>query len=703
MDSVHPIDAPENFINRELSWLAFNRRVLSEAGNLDNPLLERTKFLSIVSTNLDEFFMVRVASLRDQIRADYKKRDESGLRPREQLQKVIAATRLLIQHQYRLLGEDILPALHAQGIQFLTYAQLSQPQRKHVDDYFEKEIFPILTPMAVDGSHKFPLVANRSLNIALLLEGKAGKKPDFATVQVPGSLPRLLFLPFSGSGVQCIHIESIIMEHLSYLFGGRTVLTSAPYRITRNADLDFDEEEAADLLSQIEKSLKKRKWGAVIRLECESGIDERILHKLMEGLKIDDSEVYAVTGPIHLGYFMKELYKVKGYRHLKYKPFTPHLPCPFQRPESIFTILSEGDHFLYHPYDSFAPMVRFLQEAAEDDNVLAIKQTLYRVSGNSPIVAALGKAAQNGKQVTVLLEVKARFDEENNIQWGKQLEKAGCHVVYGLPGLKTHSKITLVVRKENGGLRRYVHLGTGNYNDVTATLYTDMGLFTTDSEIGEDAGHFFNLVTGYLETAPLKKLIYAPSMMRDAFLQLIRREEMNAMEGLPAAIDAKMNSLVDRDIILALYKASQAGVKVDLTVRGICCLRPGIPGISEGITVRSIVGRMLEHARIYRFENGGDPEYYLSSADWMPRNLDRRIELLFPVCDEEITDKIAHIMALQRQDTAKAWLLHPDGQYKREIAGQDMEPLNSQEVLIAEAERCTCDSAAVQSGPRESE
>ncbi len=680
-DSGRIKDSPELYINRELSWLAFNNRVLAEAKNPDNPVFERMKFLSIVSTNLDEFFMIRVASIRDQLRARWKLPDPAGLKPREQLRQIALVTRLMVQEQYRVWAEELLPGLAEAGLSILPWVDLNEEQAEWAARFFENEIFPVLTPVKVESSRKFPLLSSRSLNLGVLLKNHGGRKAEFLTVQVPSVIPRALRLPDDGSGVSFILLEDVICHFLPQVFSGRRVIACHPYRITRNADLEYDEEEACDLLASIEKSLKKRKWGAVIRLEIDPDMDERMLALLQDAFEVGEMEIFRIPGPANFDFLLKQLYLLPGFEKWKYAPFEPVIPDELKG-VSIFDALKQGDIFLHHPYDSFDPVQRFAEEAAQDEHVLAIKQTLYRVSGHSAIVESLAKAAQSGKQVTALFEVKARFDEENNIHWGKYLEKAGCHVVYGLPKLKTHSKILLVVRRESGAIRRYVHLATGNYNDVTARLYTDMGLLTADPDLGEDASRFFNLVTGFSETMPMNLLTPAPSKLRTEFLRLIKRERDNAKKGLPARIDAKMNSLVDPVVIHALYDASCAGVEIDLTVRGVCCLRPGIKDVSQRITVRSIVGRFLEHSRIFRFENAGDPELYLSSADWMPRNLDRRVELLFPVKDERIQECILTIMALQKRDTAKAWLLHPSGIYER-ILPKDGEALfNSQESLL---------------------
>lgn len=657
------------YINRELSWLEFNQRVMMEAANPDNPVFERMKFLSIVSSNLDEFFMIRVASLRDQCNAGYKKRDAAGFSPKEQLASITQRAHEMVDKQYTILSENVAHDLQKNGVCFLKHEQLTQEQREWVNLYFENQVYPVLTPMAVDSSRPFPLLLNKSLNLGVLLASRTDKEPDFATVQVPAGLPRVIELPsLQDEGKHDLILLEELIEHcISSLFVGRRVLCCHPYRITRNGDLSYDEEDAADLLFAIQKSLKKRKWGAVIRLEIAHDADSELVKFLRNALEVSRSEVYRIDGPLNLDFLMKQVYSLKGYDHLKYKPFRAHVPTQLQDEacDSIFEVITNEDIFVHHPYDSFSSVMRFVNEAARDPQVVAIKQTLYRVSGNSPVVKALAEAAESGKQVTVLLEIKARFDEENNIHWGKELERAGCHVVYGLKGLKTHSKITLVVRKEEQGVKRYVHLGTGNYNDVTANIYTDMGILTADERLGEDATAFFNMLTGYSDTPQMNDLIYAPRMLRDKTNELIYREIENAKAGKPASINAKMNSLLDTQIIRSLYEASCAGVKINLLVRGICSLRPGIKGVSENIAVCSIVGRFLEHSRIFRFENAGKPEIYLSSADWMTRNMDRRVELLFPVKDQDVFDDVQNVLDLSFADNAKTWQMQTNGSYIR--------------------------------------
>ncbi len=663
---------PEYFRNREISWVGFDERVLSEAKDKTIPLFERLKFLSITASNLDEFFMVRVASLKDMVHAGYEKRDIAGMTAQEQLKQLSMMTHDLVRSQYTTYTRSLLPALHNEKVCIIgSHEELEERQSSFVDRYFDENVYPVLTPMGMDSSHPFPLIRNKTLNIGALIrkkEKKQGKKKDhidFATVQVPSVLPRIVKLPENSNGETCyILLEEIIERNIGKLYLNYDVLCASPYRIMRNADLSIDEDEAADLLKEIQKQLKRRQWGEVIRLEIQDAMDERLRDILVKEFEIAQEDIFRINGPLDLTFLMK-LYGQPGYEHLKAAPYEPAPVPAFMNEDDIFANIRKGDVLVHHPYMSFAPVVNFVKQAAKDPKVLAIKQTLYRVSGNSPIIAALAQAAENGKQVSVLVELKARFDEENNIVWAKMLEKAGCHVIYGLRGLKTHSKITLVVRKEEEGIRRYVHLGTGNYNDSTAKLYTDCGLFTCNARIGEDATAVFNMLSGYSEPGNWNKLIVAPLWMRDTFLHLIEMEAEHARKGEPAYIAAKMNSLCDKKLIAALYAASAAGVKIDLIVRGICCLKTGIPNISENITVRSIVGNFLEHARIFYFYSNGKQEMYMGSADWMPRNLDKRVEIIFPLEDEQIKKEAWHILALQLQDNTKAHILQPDGSYEK--------------------------------------
>ncbi len=682
---------PEYYVNRELSWLLFNRRVLSEARDKTIPLFERLKFLSITSSNLDEFFMVRVASLKDQVHAQYTKPDIAGLTPKEQLKKISEDTHELVQLQYSTYNRSVYPALKKRaGLVLISeHEELTREQEKFVDAYFEENVYPVVTPMAMDSSRPFPLIRNKSLNIGALISKKDRKKGkevlEFATVQVPSVLPRLVQLPDTEDGEKAvILLEEVIERNIGKLFLSYDVVCAHPYRIMRNADLSIDEDEAEDLLKEIQKQLKKRQWGEVIRLEVEEKIDKRLLKILKTEFNSKEEDIFYIQGPLDLTFLMK-MYGMEGFDEFK----TPsHHPAPVQEfidQDNVFDVIQKQDVFLHHPYMSFDPVVDFVRQAAKDPDVLAIKQTLYRVSGNSPIIKALAKAAENGKQVSVLVELKARFDEENNIVWAKMLEKAGCHVIYGLVGLKTHSKITLVVRREETGIRRYVHLGTGNYNDSTARLYTDCGIFTCDARFGEDATAVFNMLSGYSEPKSWHKLLMAPLWMKKRFLRMIQTEQEHAENGTPAHIIAKINSLCDPDIMEALYKASAAGVKIDLLVRGICCLKVGIPKVSENIHVRSIVGDFLEHSRIFYFYNNGAEDVFMGSADWMTRNLDRRVEIVFPVEDEKIKKEIIHILDIEFKDNTKAHILQPDGQYeKMDKRGKAL--VNSQMQLCQEAQ-----------------
>lgn len=677
----------EYYNNRELSWLAFNERVLSEARDKNIPLFERLKFLSITASNLDEFFMVRVASLKDMVHAKYTKKDIAGLTPEEQLEKITEVTRNMVSQQYSTYSRSLLPLLRQHGLIVIQeHEDLNEEQAKYVDRYFRENVYPVLTPMAVDSSRPFPLIRNKSLNIGALLSRKDEKTEEleFATVQVPSVLPRMVRLPDDKEGNQVvILLEEIIERNMQQLFLSYNIVCAHPYRLMRNADLSIDEDEAADLLKEIQKQLKKRQWGEAIRLEVEDKMDKRLLKILRKELNLKEDALYRINGPLDLTFLMK-MYGLEGFDALKNPK---HVPAPVKEIPSdcdIFEVIRKGDILLHHPYQTFDPVVKLIRDAASDPKVLAIKQTLYRVSGNSPIIAALAQAAENGKQVSVLVELKARFDEENNILWAKMLEKAGCHVIYGLVGLKTHSKITLVVRREEDGIRRYVHLGTGNYNDSTAKLYTDLGLLTCAAPIGEDATAVFNMLSGYSEPANWNKLSLAPLWLKERFLSLIRREQEHAKNGGEGHIIAKMNSLCDRDVIAALYEASSAGVKVELIVRGICCLRVGIPGVSEHITVRSIVGNFLEHSRIFYFYNNGQEEVYCASADWMPRNLEKRVEILFPIECEKLKKEVIHILDIELADNVKAHVLQPDNTYVK-VDRRGKAAISSQDYFVEEA------------------
>ncbi len=686
---------PEYYTNREMSWVLFNHRVLSEARDKNIPLFERLKFLSITASNLDEFFMVRVASLKDMVNAGYTKRDIAGLTPGEQLEGLDKQIHELVELQYSTYNRSLLPLLEAQKLHVIKkHEQLAPKEAAYVDQYFENNVYPVLTPMAVDSSRPFPLIRNKSLNLGALVTKKEGDKElEFATVQVPSVLNRIVEIPTDEDGRKVILLEEIIERNIHKLFLNYDIVCVYPFRIMRNADLTIEEEEAADLLKEIERQLKKRQWGEVIRLEVEAGIDKRLLKFLKKELAVENEAVYEIDGPLDLTFLMK-MYGLEGFDALKTPKYTPQPVPEIPAGEDIFAAIRKGDILLHHPYQTFSPVVDFIKQAAKDENVLAIKQTLYRVSGNSPIIAALAQAAENGKQVSVLVELKARFDEENNIVWARMLEKAGCHVIYGLVGLKTHSKITLVVRKEEDGIRRYVHLGTGNYNDATAKLYTDIGLLTCSEAVGEDATAVFNMLSGYSEPLHWNKLTLAPLWLKDKFLYLINREKEAALAGKSAHIIAKMNSLCHADVIAALYEASAAGVKIELIVRGICSLKVGIPGVSDNISVRSIVGNFLEHSRIFYFENGGNSELYCASADWMPRNLERRVEILFPIEKEELKAQVMHILQNQLRDTVKAHILQADGSYEK-VDRRGKETFNSQDAFCKEA------VAAAESGSAE--
>ncbi|WP_405375820.1 RNA degradosome polyphosphate kinase [Pseudobutyrivibrio sp.] len=686
----------KNFDNRELSWLKFEQRVLNEATNKELPILERLKFVSITSSNLDEFFMVRVASLKDMEHAGYTKPDIAGMTPTEQLVLINEKTRELVDFQYSTFSRSLMPILKEKGILIYDkYEDLNAEQLKYVDSFFMSQVYPVLTPMAFDASRPFPLIRNKSLNIAALIEKKkdalvAGSNNDdveFATVQVPSVLPRFISLPSDEDKHDCfILLEQIIERNMDKLFLNYNVVAASPYRIMRNADFSIDEEGAEDLLREIEKQIKSRQWGEVIRLEVESSINKKLLAILKKNLGVNEIDIYKIKGPIDLTFLMK-LYGIEGHSELRSPSFKPQDNPRLKPGEKIFDEIKKGDILLHHPYETFDPVVDFIAQAAFDPQVLAIKQTLYRVSGNSPIIASLAHAAENGKQVTVLVELKARFDEENNIIWAKKLEKAGCHVIYGLVGLKTHCKIALVVRREEDGIKRYVHLGTGNYNDSTAKLYTDCGMLTCQDSYGEDATAVFNMLSGYSEPAAWNKLVVAPLWLRDTFVALINREIAHAKDGKEAAIIAKMNSLCDKEIIEKLYEASNAGVKIQLIVRGICCLKTGIPGVSENIKVTSIVGTYLEHARIFYFYNNGAENIYMGSADWMPRNLDRRVEIIFPVEDQVLKAKVKHILDVQLADTLKAYEMTDEANYVKVKPQRGKKPVGAQDTFCKEAKK----------------
>jgi polyphosphate kinase len=676
---------PELFLNRELSWLAFNTRVLDEATDATTPLVERLKFATIVASNLDEFFMVRVGALKNAVEEGDVAADLAGLTPLQQLAAISERAHEMVATLYDVLARGILPGLAERGIRILPVSALDSVQRAWGARYFHDEVLPALTPLAIDSSRPFPMLAALSLNLALRLAPAEGEQePRLAVVQVPARLPRLLRA--GADGTTYVLLEDVIRAGLPALFPGQTVLESTIFRVARDAELDLDDEGGRGLLEAIEEELKNRRRSRVVRLELEAGAGDALVDLLKTRLEVGNDDVYRVSGPVDVrGLF--PLIDLPSLEDLRDAPLKPLAAVDGRDLERIFEVLDERDVLLHHPYDAFDPVIALVSRAADDPDVLAIKQTLYRTSGDSPVVRALARAAERGKQVTVVVELMARFDEQSNIRWARSLEQSGAHVIYGIRGYKTHAKICLVVRRGRNGIRRYVHLGTGNYNDRTARLYTDFGLMTADEQIGEDASAFFNAITGYSDPPRMGKLAMAPTQLRERVLKLIERERRRAEEGQAAEIVAKMNALVDEDIIRALYDASRAGVKIRLGVRGVCCLRPGLKGISESIEVVSVVDRFLEHSRIFHFRNGGDEELYLSSADWMPRNLDRRIELLFPVDAAECRQKVHASLEALFADNVKGRRLQADGNYKRRKPAKGEEPFRSQLRLYAEAQR----------------
>ncbi|SES08766.1 RNA degradosome polyphosphate kinase [Psychrobacillus sp. OK032] len=687
----HPFNDYANYNNREISWLAFNERVLQEAEDDANPLLERFKFLAIFSSNLDEFFMVRVAGLQDQVRAGFNKpENKAGLTPKEQLAQISSITKKLVDRQMAIYKDLIENHLPQHGISLLKYSQLSKEQVKELQIIFDEEIFPILTPVAVDAYRPFPILLSKTMNILVMVEegstsSKDNEQNKIAIVQVPSVLRRFIQVKTKDGTFAAVLLEDVIIANISKLFHGFEVKHANPFRITRNADLTIHEEGARDLLIEIEKELKKRKWGAVSRLEVKtSEIQQKVLNYLLEQLEIHRDDVYKIHGPLDITFLFSFIQFFEGnYNELFYEPFIPQPPKDLASDEDIFAKALKQDLFFHHPYESFQPIIDFIDKAADDPKVLAIKQTLYRVSGNSPIILALKRAAENGKQVTVLVELKARFDEENNVHWARELEKAGCLVIYGMHNLKTHSKITLIIRSHNNRIEQFVHLGTGNYNDKTARMYTDMGIITTNKKIGSDATQFFNYLSGYTNKPEYNKLVVSPYDIRDKFLYLIDEEIEYHRAFSNGHIKLKMNSLTDKDLIVKLYEASSAGVKIDLIVRGICCLRPGIAGVSENITVTSIVGRFLEHSRIYWFHRNGASRLYLSSADMMTRNMVKRVEILFPVLAPTIKKRVMEILDIELQDNVKARVQDLNGIYHfKEIVGKS---INSQRIFLEKA------------------
>ena len=683
------LDDPSLYLNRELSWLDFNQRVLDEASDPSVPLLERIKFLSITCSNLDEFFMVRVAGMKQQIVSGLIETGADGLLPQDALSRVAQRAQRMVSDVYRLWHKELQPRLHQVGIDLLSVGELEPEQRRFLYAYFHAQVYPALTPLAVDPGHPFPNVRNKTINLAILLQrgtsGVRGQEASFAVMQVPSVFSRLIEVPTPGSRRVFVCLEDVISLHVADLFPGTRVLGCWPFRALRNYDMTIDEEESMDLLQTIQKEVRRRDRQPAVRLDCHSGMEVTVRRFLERALELDSQDVYPVTGPLNLADLM-EVY-AKGQtseaRDLYDEPFVPKVPARLQDASTMFEAIGQGDILLHQPYESFESVVDFIEEAAEDPNVLAMKATLYRTSGNSPIVAALVRAAELGKQVTALVELKARFDEENNIVWARKLEEAGVHVVYGLIGLKTHCKVALVVRREGAGIRRYVHLSTGNYNSQTAKIYTDLSFFTCREEFGIDASSLFNMLTGYSQPPRWHRFVVAPLGLRERILDHIDAEAQNARAGQPARIIAKMNALSERDVMKALCRASQAGVQIDLMIRGVCCLRPGVPGLTENIRVSSIVDRFLEHSRIFYFESGGKQDLYISSADWMNRNFQRRVEVMFPVEDPKLRTRILdEILQTSLSDNQRLRSLRRDGSYERTSPGPGEPVLRSQSRFV---------------------
>lgn len=684
------LDDPSLYFSRELSWLEFNDRVLEEALDRGNPLFERLKFIAIYGTNLDEFFMIRVAAIKQQIEAQVVRRSEDGRLPAEHLAAISDRLRISLATQTNLLNDELLPALDRQGIKIRRIADLSEDVQHAMERVFDDRLFPVLTPLAVDSGHPFPYISNLSLSLAVELEEPTaeGVELHFARVKIPPTLPR--FVPIDGvpeGERQFVLLEDLIAHHLDALFPGMTVREAYLFRVTRDADLDLQEDEADDLLRAIESELQRRRFGEPVRLEIERGMPEYMRDFLLKALDLAEVDCYEVDGLIALS-DLWQIINLPDYDELRDAPFMPAIPRPLVGKTDLFALIREGDVLLHHPYESFDPVLQFLQQAAEDEQVLAIKATLYRTSGkNSPIVRALLEAAENEKQVAVVIELKARFDEENNIEWARRLERAGVHVVYGFPGQKVHAKTLMVVRQEDDGIRRYMHFGTGNYNEKTARLYTDLSLFTCRRELGEDVTQLFNALTGFSNITDYEDLLVAPVTLRRELTALIDRETQHAKAGRPCGIRAKLNAITDADIAKALYRASQAGVPIELLVRGMCILRPGVQGVSETISVRSIVGRFLEHSRIYVFENGGDREVYMSSADWMGRNLDRRVELAVPVMDPVLAETLTtQILNVLLADNVKSRILRTNGTYERAAIDSGEMPIHAQRIFLRQAQ-----------------
>ncbi len=693
-----PIDlaSPSLYINRELSLLEFQRRVLEEARDEENPLLERVKFLAILGSNMDEFFMVRVSGIRKQVEANIMKLSEDGLTPREELAVIRKTAQELMQEAQQCFQRKLLPKLDKEGIHVLEYSKLSKTQKERADKYFKDVVYPVLTPLALDPGHPFPHISNLSLNLAIVIRDKKGNE-KFARLKVPDTLPRFIPIKRSSGGERkdgtiphhhyFVWLDQVIAANLNDLFPGLEVVAAYPFRIVRDADIEIQELEADDLLETMQANIRKRKFGSVVQVAIHETMPQEMRDLLVDNLEVNHNDVYVLPPPLGLVNLWQIYNSVERY-DLKDKPYVQRTPKPLRKLEAtnnLFDVIRNENIIFHHPYESFAPVVDFLYTAARDPHVLAIKQTVYRVGSNSPVVEALLEAAERGKQVAVLMELKARFDEESNIGWARRLEDAGVHVVYGLVGLKTHCKVTMVVRKEGEGIRRYLHLATGNYNAVTSRIYEDLGMFTCDEDMGADATDLFNYLTGYSTKKSYKKLLVAPVNLREQMQGLIQREISHAKAGNKARLILKMNSLVDTEMIQLLYQASQAGVKVDLFIRGMCCLRPGIKGVSENIRVVSIVGRYLEHSRIYYFQNNGDDEVYMGSADLMPRNLNHRVEVVFPVEDKSqvkfLRDKI---LGAYLKDNTRARILQPDGKYQRAKPASDEKPFDVQAHLMGE-------------------
>ncbi len=684
MSDPRPAGEADLYINRELSWLDFNSRVLEEARDPATPLLERARFAAIVQSNLDEFFMVRVARLKRELGTGREVTDPSGMTPAKLLTEISLRAHAMVEDLYGLLLGDLLPALAKEGIRIIPVADIEAPQALELRRQFERDLVAALTPLGIDSARPFPVLASLSLNVAVLLDPPPGEEgPWLAVVQVPSGLPRILRVVGPGSGAW-VWLEDVIRANLASLFPGQTLLESAVFRVTRDSELEIDEDGDRDLRGQVEEELRKRRRSKFVRLEIDAAAPEKLSGLLAQRLSVDEEHTYRIPGPLSLRPLL-QLAELPALEHLRWEPRAPLPPAGLEAGEDLFAFLEERDILLHHPYESFDPVVRLISAAAEDSDVLAIKQTLYRTSGDSPAILALMRAAERGKQVTVVVELRARFDEQSNLQWTRGLEEAGAHVLFGVRRYKTHAKICLVVRRTQEGIRRYVHLGTGNYNDRTAKVYSDFGLMTSDRVIGEDASMFFNAVTGYSDPPRMRKLVMAPTQLRERFIGLIRREQTRAAEGQAAEITAKVNSLVDRGIIAALYEAARAGVRIRLNVRGICCLSPGVKGLGDRISVVSIVDRYLEHSRVFSFRNGGDEEIYLSSADWMPRNLDRRVELLFPVEDSTCRARVMAALDAYFQDNVKSRWLQKDGTWKRRKLRRGDPPFQAQQRLYEAA------------------